>query len=194
MTRPRPAPGTYEPPRFVPPRPEHRPVQRRRAARVLLLDTVGRVLLFEDSDLGLDPVLHWWVTPGGGVDEGESDVQAAVREVHEETGRRLDAHDLIGPFAVRSVVHGYSDKVVHQDEVFFAAHVAPFTVDVSGHTDEEQETVHDIRWWTRAELATTSDDIWPRQLVAILDLLERPEDWAGGPVRLPAGEESAVPA
>lgn len=169
-------------------------MQRRRAARVLLLDTAGRVLLFEDSDLGLDPVLHWWVTPGGGVDEGESDVQAAVREVLEETGRLVEEHDLIGPFALRSVVHGYSDKVVHQDEVFFAARVAPFTVDVSGHTDEEQETVHDIRWWTRAELAATSDDIWPRQLGTLLDLLDQPGRWAGGPVRLPASEESTVPA
>ena len=66
-------------PGFVVPAPEDRPRFDRRAVRVLVLDEDDRMLLFKDSDLGLDPVAHWWVTPGGGVDPGESDLEAAVR-------------------------------------------------------------------------------------------------------------------
>ena len=55
-----------------------RPVRRRATVRVLLLDDADRVLLFHDSDAGLDPVVTWWMTPGGGIDPGEDDVSAAV--------------------------------------------------------------------------------------------------------------------
>jgi 8-oxo-dGTP pyrophosphatase MutT (NUDIX family) len=166
----------------------------RRAARVLVLDHTDRILLFLDSDLGLDPVPHWWITPGGGVDPGEEDVAAAVRELWEETGLRLAASDLIGPMAVRHVVHGYSDQVTHQDEVYFAVRVPAFTIDTSGHTEEERLTVAGVRWWTREDLTASPEDRWPRTLDAIWSLVERPDSWARGPVALETVEESTVPA
>ena len=89
-------------------------------------------LLFEDSDPGV-PGTSWWTTPGGGVDEGESQVHAALREVAEETGYQLTESELLGPIAVRHVVHGYSDLVIEQDESFFLAMVSPFEVDITAH-------------------------------------------------------------
>ena len=191
---PRPCPDCDEPRGFIPPAPEDRPVRARRAVRVLLVDALDRVLLFEDSDLGLDPVLHWWVTPGGGVDPGESDLQAAIRELREETGLVAVADDLIGPVAVRHVVHGYSDQVAQQDEVFYVLRTGSFEVDVTGHTPQEQETVHDIRWWPIDELAVTDDDVWPRNLLAILALADDEIRWGAAPVDLGTSEESSVPA
>ena len=104
----------------------------------------------------------WGVTPGGGVDPGESDLEAAVRELWEETGLVVDAGDLVGPLLTRVVVHGYSDKVVDQHEVFYVVRVAAFEVDTTSHTEEEQLTVADIRWWALPDLAATDDDVWPR--------------------------------
>jgi 8-oxo-dGTP pyrophosphatase MutT (NUDIX family) len=162
--------------------------------RVLVLDERDRMLLFLDSDLGLDPVAHWWVTPGGGVDPGESDHEAAVRELWEETGLVVHAGDLVGPLLTRVVVHGYSDKVVDQTEVFYVVRVPSFEVDTTAHTEEEQLTVADIRWWSLADLATTGDDVWPRDVLAVLDLAHRPDEWRDGPVVAPPVEESSVPA
>ena len=180
-------------PGFVVPAPEDRPRLNRRAVRVLVLDDAERMLLFLDSDLGLDPVLHWWVTPGGGVDPGESDLEAAVRELWEETGLVVDAGDLVGPLLTRVVVHGYSDKVVDQTEVFYVVRVPAFEVDTTAHTEEERLTVADIRWWALPDLATTDDDVWPRDVLAVLDLEQRPHEWADGPVSAPTVEESSVP-
>src|SRR5690349_25136445 len=101
-------------PGFVVPAPEDRPRFERRAVRVLVVDEADRMLLFLDSDLGLDPVTHWWVTPGGGVDPGESDLEAGVRELREETGLLVPASDLVGPLLTRVVVPGYRDKVIDQ--------------------------------------------------------------------------------
>ena len=181
-------------PGFVVPHPADRPRSDRRAVRVLVVDEADRMLLFLDSDLGLTPVAHWWVTPGGGVDPGESDHEAAVRELREETGLTIGADQLVGPFFTRTVVHGYSDKVVDQREVFLLVRVPAFEIDTTGHTEEELLTVADIRWWTRDQLAATDDDVWPRDLLDLWALAHRPELWAAGPVQGDPAEESSVRA
>jgi hypothetical protein len=46
-----------------------------------------QLLLFLARD-STRPGQHWWVTPGGGLQIGESFEEAASRELHEETGLR----------------------------------------------------------------------------------------------------------
>lgn len=171
----------------VHPGPDHRPVRRRSTARVLLTDPDGRVLLFADSDRTV-PGFRWWITPGGGIEPGESGAEAALRELSEETGLRLGPADLRGPVAVRTVWHGYGDQIVRQQETFFAATVPAFELDLSGHTDKERLTMMAHRWWSRDELAATDEDIWPRNLLRLLDFPAQPEH----PVVLPETEESSV--
>lgn len=128
-----------------------------------------RLLLFEDSDPGIAGVT-WWVTPGGGMDPGESEREAAVREVAEETGYRLSEGDLLGPLATRYAVHGYSDQVLEQHEAFYLARVpATFEIDTTAHTEEEQITLQSHRWWTRAEIEEADAWIWPAQLLELCD-------------------------
>src|SRR3712207_8303508 len=68
------------------------PKGARPVARVLLLGPGGRLLLLLAQDA---PGGHqWWVTPGGGLDPGESFEQAARRELLEETGIRAE----VGPW------------------------------------------------------------------------------------------------
>ena len=106
----------------IPDDPADRPVRTRRAVRVIVVDSDDRTLLFEDSDPGIRGVT-WWVTPGGGMDPGETERQTAVREVAEETGYVLAEDDLVGPLATRYAVHGYSDQVLEQQETFYLARV-----------------------------------------------------------------------
>ena len=167
--------------------PADRPRTTRSTVRVILIDH-DKTLLFEDSDPGI-PDSHWWVTPGGGVDEGESQEQAAIREVREETGYALTEADLLGPIAIRHVVHGYSDQVIEQDESFFLAMVSPFEVDVSAHTEDERLTLLQYRWWSHDDLRHTDEWIWPHELVELWSLAGEPDSW---PVDLGTQEESTV--
>lgn len=64
-----------------------------RVAMVALVGPQGQILLQErDEHAPFDP--DRWSFPGGGVEGGETYRQAALRELAEETGVRLDADDL----------------------------------------------------------------------------------------------------
>jgi 8-oxo-dGTP pyrophosphatase MutT (NUDIX family) len=174
---------------LIPSDPADRPRRSRATVRVLLVDDRHRLLLFQDSD---DPVgALWWMLPGGGIDPGETELAAVVRELGEETGLVVDPAAVLGPLARRHVVHGYSNQIVDQDEAFYAVRVPPFEVDVSGHTDDERRTVRQHRWWTRAELSATGDEVWPVALTPLWDLVDEPAAW---PRELGTVEESTVPA
>lgn len=171
---------------LVPVPPAERPRRTRRTVRVLVVDDADRLLLFRDSDPGL-PGSAWWITPGGGIDPGETELAAGVRELAEETGLDVAESDLLGPVLVRRVLHGYTDVVVDQEDLFYACWVPAFEVSEDGHTEEERITMTAHRWWTRAELAATDEEVWPAVLGEI---------WAEADVRRRAaasGEPTAPP-
>ncbi|NIJ64618.1 putative (di)nucleoside polyphosphate hydrolase [Sphingomonas leidyi] len=63
----------------------------RPCAGVMLLNRAGRVFVGQR----LDSVLEAWQMPQGGIDPGEAPIEAAWRELWEETGVRRDLAELI---------------------------------------------------------------------------------------------------
>lgn len=174
---------------FRPVPPELRPHRRRTAARVVVV-AAGAVLLLRDTDPGL-PGVRWWVTPGGGIDPGEDASAAALRELHEEVGLAASSTELVGPVAVRDVVHGYSDQVLHQREEFFVLAVAEqFAPSPGGLTDEELITLDGWAWLGLDELAGLPEPVWPANLAELAALADVPSAW---PLELGEVEESTVP-
>ncbi|WP_180933394.1 NUDIX domain-containing protein [Nocardioides ungokensis] len=72
------------------------PPIHRTTARVLPVSARGEVLLLQGRDPARPTDLHW-VSIGGAVDGGETLVEAALRELQEETGIRAAASDLTPP-------------------------------------------------------------------------------------------------
>ncbi len=137
------------------------------ASRVLLFDPEGRVLLFLDEFPDL-PGRAKWITPGGGVEPGESAHEAAVRELFEETGLRVEdlggiVHTFEFPVDRPSAKHSFShwDFYVHTVE-------APFEPSRENWTDEERATVQDWRWWSADELEATDHRYAPFDLPELI--------------------------
>lgn len=143
----------------------------RLSVKAFLLDDSDRLLLLDCADPDR-PGVRWWELPGGGVEPGEGEVEALVREVLEETGFAVDP-SAVGPlqwtqdstFLFRSVrrwsrCHG---RVVRLRE--------PVAAVATVLTDDEQGSIRGSRWWTAQELATTSDRFFPRRVPALLPLV-----------------------
>lgn len=147
----------------------------RPTARVVLLDRHDRVLLMKGRLPSAPDGPGAWFTIGGGVEPGETDVQAAMREIREETGI-LDFE--LGPVLWRREGVMRMPAPMLLRESYFLARCDGAEPDRAGWNAIERELIDDIRWWRRDELLLTPDRVFPP---GFADLLE--EVIAG---RLPA--------
>ncbi|GAA4657701.1 MULTISPECIES: NUDIX hydrolase [Amycolatopsis] len=158
---------------------------RRRSARVLLLDERDRLLLFHGLLNFRDPSGgYYWLTPGGGVDRGETPAEAAARELREETGL-IRTPDQLGPVVAHT--SGYAEfdwaRGIFRDDFFFHR-VDAHDVDTSGWEAGESRYLVGHHWWPIDELAGISEPVYPFGLAALV------RDLADGrmpaePVQLP---------
>lgn len=144
------------------------PVERR-AARVLLVDAQDRVLLFHGCDPADADAGDWWFTPGGGLDPGESPAQAAARELAEETGLVVEPEQLGPPVHARTASFRFAGGSYRQTEDFFLLRVATHAVDTAGFSELEVAAVLEHRWWSRADLRSTGERVYPAELPDVLD-------------------------
>jgi TDG/mug DNA glycosylase family protein len=152
------------------------PVERL-ATRAVVLDSRDRTLLVQFVD---DEGQSWWATPGGGIAEGEDPEQTLRRELAEEAG--LAGFELGPELWTREHVFAWYGVVYRQVErirlVRVEAHRPAPTVDLA------REHIHEVRWWTLAELRRTRQTLVPARLPGLLlDLLEHgppPEPFDAG--------------
>jgi 8-oxo-dGTP pyrophosphatase MutT (NUDIX family) len=139
----------------------------RRAARVILVDRADRTLLLRGGDPAR-PDLHWWFTPGGGLDEGESPAAGAARELFEETGLRVEPAELGEPVWHQVTEFSYNHRRYRQDQDFYLFRVPEWQVDTAGFDAEEKLTIDAHRWWSAAELDATAEMVFPEDLAGLL--------------------------
>jgi 8-oxo-dGTP pyrophosphatase MutT (NUDIX family) len=145
------------------------PGQHRATARILLHrghDEIFLLLTHFDPEVGLPPR---WITPGGGVDVGETELEAAVRELFEETGLVIEPEMLGEPIWRTSGRWDWTDGNFHTySDTFFQLEVEGFELDSTGWTDDERRDVLEYRWWKISELKQSSESVAPHGLVEFL--------------------------
>lgn len=130
----------------------------RQAVRALVVDRSQRVLLLRFENPASGEV--WWITPGGGVEPGESEEAALRRELREECGI-----ELVDPGPVvwqRTHVLPLQGRLLAQSERFHLVRVDRPAI--APRVDLAAEGVRGHRWWTIAELEATPERLAPPSL------------------------------
>ena len=148
-------------------------VSRRTSARVVLLDGDGAELLFCGSDPASEDgsAPRWWFTVGGAAQRGETLTEAAVRELAEETGLRVEPAEMVGPVWRRDAVIDFNGSVIRSEEMFFVHRTRRFEPSASGRTALERRYIHGHRWCDETmigELVAKGETVYPLQLGELL--------------------------
>jgi 8-oxo-dGTP diphosphatase len=116
----------------------------------IIKDHAGRLLLIKR---GHDPGKGLWSIPGGRIEDGESDADALVREVREETGLIVTAGPLIG--AVRRPVRpgGASPDGADGAGITTELLIRDYAATVTGGDLRAGDDADDAAWAGPGELA-----------------------------------------
>ncbi|MFC4334167.1 NUDIX hydrolase [Salininema proteolyticum] len=141
----------------------------RRTARVVIADEGGDLFLFRGPGL-IDQGRHYFFAVGGGVDADETTIEAALRELREETGQTVEPGRLGGPIARTAGVWTTHDGVdFHSDDTFFFLRTARFAPDLSGMEEEERLEIAEGRWSSLADLRESEYPLFPRGLLPVVE-------------------------
>lgn len=141
-------------------------VKHRETARIMLIDEQNRIFLLKthfDPEVGLPPR---WLTPGGGIDSGESTLEAAVRELYEETGMRVGPEFLGEPVLVSSGRWDWADGMNYHTytDTIYELKVQNFQPDTSGFTQDELRDIVEHRWWKVEDILLSDEPMAPHEL------------------------------
>ncbi len=138
----------------------------RRTSRVILMDASGAALLFETAAPDSSGFTRW-ITPGGGVDAGESHSEAAIRELFEETGLVVDS---VGEPVWHLEFEVAWDAADHDrgHAEYYVVRCERFEPVSTNWTDDEHIDVTAHGWFTAAELLAVGQPFEPYDLPRLL--------------------------
>lgn len=158
------------------------PIELRRAVRTVVQDLEGSILLVRARESTLPHLGEWWELPGGAIESGEDQIDAAVRELLEETGLRVTRKQ-VGPptwhrtasYQLRGVRRLQSEVVVK----VMIREVRPHC-DATGREGYERDDYGEFHWFPPRSITSSSERFYPGRLPELL-----PRFLAGETIREP---------
>ncbi|MCA9507024.1 MAG: NUDIX domain-containing protein [Myxococcales bacterium] len=146
----------------------------RKSIRAILLNQSGEVLLLKaDDPYTTTAEGHhrgpFWFLVGGKIEQGESEEQACLREIFEETGISSEMVKL-GPVVWKSeislVLNGTLTKIKQR---FMITRTTSKTISLSHLSAQEKKVIKDARWFSLNALQNCEELIYPLGLRASMN-------------------------
>jgi 8-oxo-dGTP pyrophosphatase MutT (NUDIX family) len=143
----------------------------RLTSRLVVMDPQDCVLLFLTAAPDSSGFTRW-ITPGGGVDPGESHDDAARRELFEETGYQVD--DVGQPVWTYDFEVTFDQADHNQGHAeYFHVRTQRFEPVSTFWTPEEHVDVTDWRWFSAEQLETSQEPYEPAHLPGLIRSLSK---------------------
>lgn len=157
-------------------------VRVREAVRAILISPMAEVLLMRIRPPGRDDCI--WITPGGGIESGETVDGCLRRELEEELGLlRFD----VGPLVwLRQHTFDWGGQRIRQSERYYIVQADRFEPKMSDAV--EALVLQQFRWWSLRELTNAEERLTPLSLATIVSeyLLRCPPN---GPLEMEVTED-----
>lgn len=145
-------------------------METRQSARAILLNSENRIFLFKFEFGFLSDKKILWVTPGGGIEKGETFEEGLKRELYEELGIK----DEIDPKWVfkRNKIFEKKDGIKFlSEEKYYLVRIEKSDFNFDGWEESEKKYTRDHKWWSIEDIRMSEEEFFCDNLGDILEEL-----------------------
>ncbi|MBQ8315756.1 MAG: NUDIX domain-containing protein [Lachnospiraceae bacterium] len=146
----------------------------RKSSRAIVLNKQHQIFLFRYTFDFFAEEQSVWITPGGGLEEGESFEEALEREVYEELGIKLTEPASFA-FYRTPLYELKNGETVRSEERFYLIYCDEKSFSYDGWSDSETRRMTAGKWWSVEEIRKSTEKFFSEDVVEILERLARGE-------------------
>ena len=143
-------------------------MRTRKNARVILINEFNEIYLFKFHFEFLQEDKTLWVTPGGGVEEGETFEEGLQRELYEELGLDIIIDEPYAFFRRIPFISASGEEFI-SDERYFIIKDFHETISFDHMSSGEMALTKDGRWWSADDISSSDEEFFAEDLEDILN-------------------------